>query len=238
MTQSRSLEGRIALITGASRGIGAAISKRYAAEGAHVILTARTTAALEEVYDEILALGASTSATILPMDLGNRDEVDQLGSAISQRFGRLDIFVANAAQLGELTPVTQVTPEIWDKIIDINLSAQWRMIRTLEIPLLSSPAGRAIFLTSGVSGGRGYWGPYAVSKTALEALARTWADEVSHTNLRINLINPGAVRTSMRAEAYPGEDPSTVLAPNQITDLFVKLGSSDFKGNGETHLAQ
>ena len=238
MTQSRSLEGRIALITGASRGIGAAISKRYAAEGAHVILTARTTAALEEVYDEILALGTSTSATILPMDLGNRDEVDQLGSAISQRFGRLDIFVANAAQLGELTPVTQVTPEIWDKIIDINLSAQWRMIRTLEMPLLSSPAGRAIFLTSGVSGGRGYWGPYAVSKTALEALARTWADEVSHTNLRINLINPGAVRTSMRAEAYPGEDPSTVLTPSQITDLFVKLGSSDFKGNGETHLAQ
>ncbi|MGA0314075.1 MAG: SDR family NAD(P)-dependent oxidoreductase [Alphaproteobacteria bacterium] len=238
MTQSRSLEGRIALITGASRGIGAAISKRYAAEGAHVILTARTTAALEEVYDEILALGTSTSATILPMDLGNRDEVDQLGSAISQRFGRLDIFVANAAQLGELTPVTQVTPEIWDKIIDINLSAQWRMIRTLEIPLLSSPAGRAIFLTSGVSGGRGYWGPYAVSKTALEALARTWADEVSHTNLRINLINPGAVRTSMRAEAYPGEDPSTVLAPSQISDIFVKLGSSDFKGNGETHLAQ
>ncbi len=112
------------------------------------------------------------------------------------------------------------------------------MIRTLEIPLLSSPAGRAIFLRSGVSGGRGYWGPYAVSKTALEALARTWADEVSHTNLRINLINPGAVRTSMRAEAYPGEDPSTVLAPSQITDLFVKLGSSDFKGNGETHLAQ
>ena len=238
MTQSRSLEGRIALITGASRGIGAAISKRYAAEGAHVILTARTTAALEEVYDEILALGTSTSATILPMDLGNRDEVDQLGSAISQRFGRLDIFVANAAQLGELTPVTQVAPEIWDKTIEINLSAQWRMIRTLEIPLLSSPAGRAIFLTSGVSGGRGYWGPYAVSKTALEALAHTWADEVSHTNLRINLINPGAVRTSMRAEAYPGEDPSTVLTPSQITDLFVKLGSSDFKGNGETHLAQ
>ncbi len=238
MTQSRSLEGRIALITGASRGIGAAISKRYAAEGAHVILTARTTAALEEVYDEILALGTSTSATILPMDLANRDEIDQLGSAISQRFGRLDIFVANAAQLGELTPVTQVASEIWDKTIEINLSAQWRMIRTLEIPLLSSPAGRAIFLTSGVSGGRGYWGPYAVSKTALEALARTWADEVSHTNLRINLINPGAVRTSMRAEAYPGEDPSTVLTPSQITDLFVKLGSSDFKGNGETHLAQ
>ncbi len=238
MTQSRSLEGRIALITGASRGIGAAISKRYAAEGAHVILTARTTAALEEVYDEILALGTSTSATILPMDLANRDEIDQLGSAISQRFGRLDIFVANAAQLGELTPVTQVAPEIWDKTIEINLNAQWRMIRTLEMSLLSSPAGRAIFLTSGVSGGRGYWGPYAVSKTALEALARTWADEVSHTNLRINLINPGAVRTSMRAEAYPGEDPSTVLAPSQITDLFVKLGSSDFKGNGETHLAQ
>ena len=238
MTPSRSLEGRIALITGASRGIGAAISKRYASEGAHVILTARTTAALEEVYDEILALGTSTSATILPMDLGNRDEVDQLGSAISRRFGRLDIFVANAAQLGELTPVTQVAPETWDKTIEINLSAQWRMIRTLEIPLLSSPAGGAIFLTSGVSGGRGYWGPYAVSKTALEALARTWADEVSHTNLRINLINPGAVRTSMRAEAYPGEDPSTVLAPSQITDLFVKLGSSDFKGNGETHLAQ
>ena len=238
MSKSRSLEGRIALITGASRGIGAAVSKRYAAEGAHVILTARTTAALEEIYDEILASGTNTSATILPMDIGNKDEVDQLGSAIGQRFGRLDIFVANAAQLGELTPVAQVAPEIWDKIIEINLSAQWRMIRSLETLLLSSAAGRAIFLTSGVSGGRGYWGPYAVSKAALEALARTWAEEVSHTNFRINLINPGAVRTSMRAEAYPGEDPSTILDASRITDIFVKLASSYFEGNGETHLAQ
>jgi NAD(P)-dependent dehydrogenase (short-subunit alcohol dehydrogenase family) len=238
MSKSRSLEGRIALITGASRGIGAAVSKRYAAEGAHVILTARTTAALEEIYDEILTSGTNTSATILPMDIENKDEVDQLGSAISQRFGRLDIFVANAAQLGELTPVAQVAPEIWDKIIEINLSAQWRMIRSLETLLLTSAAGRAIFLTSGVSGGRGYWGPYAVSKAALEALARTWAEEVSHTNFRINLINPGAVRTSMRAEAYPGEDPSTIPDPSRITDIFVKLASSYFEGNGETHLAQ
>jgi len=232
------LEGRVALITGASRGIGAAIARRFSAEGAHVILTARTKAGLEEVDDQIRAAGAEQSATLLPMDIRNREDIDKMGAAIMQRFGRLDVFVANAAILGEMTPLSQVDPDGWDEIIDINLTAQWRMIRSLEPALLASPSGRALFLTSGVSGGRAYWAGYAITKSAIDALARTWAQEMAKTNLKINLVNPGAVRTSMRADAYPGEDPETLPHPDEITDIFVRLASEDFDRTGETFNAQ
>jgi len=232
------LEGRVALITGASRGIGAAIARRFSAEGAHVILTARTKAGLEEVDDQIRAAGAEQGATLLPMDIRNREDIDKMGAAIMQRFGRLDVFVANAAILGEMTPLSQVDPDGWDEIIDINLTAQWRMIRSLEPALLASPSGRALFLTSGVSGGRAYWAGYAITKSAIDALARTWAQEMAKTNLKINLVNPGAVRTSMRADAYPGEDPETLPHPDEITDIFVRLASEDFDRTGETFNAQ
>lgn len=235
MTQSdRPLEGRTALITGASRGIGAAVARRFAAEGAHVVLTARTVAGLEEVDDEIRQTnGDDHSATLVPLDLGDFEELDKLGPALARRFGKLDILVANAAILGDLTPIAQIEPEAWDEIVKINLTANWRLLRTLEPLLRASDAGRAIFMTSGVSGGRAFWGGYAVTKTAVEALARTWAEELAQTPVRINTIDPGAVRTNMRADAYPGEDPETLPAPDDITDRFVELASPEFDRTGQ-----
>ncbi len=235
MAPQKSLEGRVALITGASRGIGAAIAKRFASEGADVIIAARTLESLKEVDDEIRSTQKGLSATILPLDLKNRDEISQIGPAVLERYGRLDIFVGNAAILGELTPLSQTEAECWDEVLDVNLTAQWLLIKSLETALLCSPAGRAIFLTSGVSGGRGYWSGYSVTKSGLEALAKTWAEETSKTNLRVNLVNPGAVRTAMRAEAYPGEDPMTLPHPDEITDIFVQLASPSLKETGKIY---
>ena len=233
------LNGRIALVTGASRGVGAAIAKRYAAEGAQVILTARTQAGLEEVDDAIRAASDSAlPATLVPLDLRNGDDIDRLAGAIAERFGRLDIMVANAAVLGEMTPVSHIEPKDWDEVVAVNLTANWRLVRAMEGLLLASGSGRAIFLTSGVAGGRAYWGGYAVTKTAVEALARTWAEEMDKTALRINTVNPGSVRTAMRAQAYPGEDPATLKSPDDITDIFVELASTDCARHGETVNAQ
>jgi len=228
------LSGRVALITGASRGIGAAVAKRYAAEGAKVILTARTVAGLEEVDDDIRAeLGQDAQATLVPLDLENFEEIDKLTPAIAGRFGKLDILVGNAGLLGEMTPLVQIEPESWQQIIDINLTANWRLIRALQPLLLASEAGRAMFLTTGVAGGRAYWGGYAISKTALEAMVITWAQEMAETALKVNLINPGAVRTSMRASAYPGEDPMSLPAPEEITDIFVDLADVNCKHSAQ-----
>ncbi len=228
------LSGRIALITGASRGIGAAVARRFAAEGAQVILTARTVGGLEEVDDAIRqASGGEAEATLVPMDLTLAEEIDTLGPSIAQRFGRLDILVGNAGVLGTMTPAHQIRPEEWDQVMAVNLTANWRLIRTLDPLLRISDAGRAMFVTSGVAGGRAYWGTYAVSKTALEALVITWAQETAKTGLRINLINPGVVRTGMRAEAYPGEDPMTLPAPDEITDVFVELAVPECTRHGE-----
>lgn len=233
------LQGRVALITGASRGIGAAIARRYAAEGAQVVLVARTVAGLEEVDDAIRTASAGNNqATLVPIDLHVGEDIDKLAQAIAQRFGKLDILVGNAAILGEMTPVSQIEPESWDEVVNINLTANWRLIRGLEALLLASDAGRAMFVTSGVSGGRAYWGSYAVTKTALEALARTWAQEMEKTNLRINIVNPGAVRTGMRAKAYPDEDPMTLPPAKDVTDVFVELASVDCPHHGETLSAQ
>jgi NAD(P)-dependent dehydrogenase (short-subunit alcohol dehydrogenase family) len=235
----RRLRGRVALITGASRGIGAAIARRYAAEGAQVVLAARTVAGLEEVDDAIRTASAGeTSATLVPIDLRDADDIGKLAAAIAQRFGRLDVLVGNAAILGEMTPVAQIESRDWDAVLDINLTANWRLIRALEPLLLASDSGRAIFVTSAVAGGRAYWGAYAVSKTALEALARTWAEEREKTSLRINIVNPGAVRTSMRAKAYPAEDPMTLPPPKDITEIFVELAEAGCSRHGETLSAQ
>lgn len=227
------LAGRIALITGASRGIGAAVAKRFAAEGAHVILTARTTGGLEEVDDAIRAQGGQ-SATLVPVDLLDYEKIDQLGGAIAQRFGRLDILVGNAGRLGILSPMSHIDPKIWDRTLSLNLTANWRLIRIMEPLLKLSPAGRAIFVTSGASDGKHpYWGVYAISKAGLESMVKTWAGELNKTKVHANLINPGPTRTRMRAEAYPGEDPLKLKTPDDVTEDFVTLAMASDTRHGE-----
>lgn len=227
------LEGRVALITGASRGIGAAVAKRFAAEGAHVILVARTVGGLEEVDDAIRARGGE-EATLVPLDLTLLEAIDELGARVAERFGRLDILVGNAATLGVLSPMGHIDPEVWDQVIALNLTANWRLIRSFDPLLRESEAGRAIFVTSGVAGGvHPYWGAYAVSKAALEALVRTYAGEVTKTRVRVNLVDPGAVRTRMRAQAFPGEDPETLPPPESVTDAFVELAEPACARHGE-----
>jgi len=218
------LADRIALITGASRGIGRAIALAYAREGAHVILIARGVKALEDVDDEIRALGGT--ASLAPLDLADGEKIDNLGPTIYERWGRLDILVANAGILGPLSPLSHISSEDWDEALTINLTANWRLIRTLDPLLRQSDAGRAIFLTSGaVQNIRAYWGPYAVSKAALEALAKTYAAETVTTPLHVNLVNPGATATAMRAQAMPGEDQTTLPAPEDVAQVFVDLAS-------------
>jgi len=227
------LAGRIALVTGASRGIGRAVARRYAQEGADLILTARTVGALEELDDEIRAISGKTSL-LVPMDLRNHDTIDQLGAGLYERYGRLDVLVGNAGVLGQMSPLTHIDPPAWQEVIDVNLTANWRLIRSLDPLLRQSEAGRAIFVTSGL--GRmpiAYWGPYATSKAGLEMLVRTYAAEVSKTKLRVNLIDPGIVRTSMRAKAFPGENPMSLKPPEAITDRFVDLAEVACTLNGE-----
>ncbi|PPC99645.1 MAG: oxidoreductase [Hyphomicrobium sp.] len=227
-----SLKGRIALVTGASRGIGRAVALGLAKAGAHVIITARSLAALEALDDEIQNAGGS--ATLLQLDLKKGDRVDQLGPTLFQRWKHIDILVANAGILGPLSPLGHVTEDGFVTTIDINLTANWRLIRTLEPLLKQSDGGRAIFLTSGAASGKyAYWGPYAASKAGLEALVKTWAAELESTNVRANLINPGAVRTGMRAKAFPGEDAMTLPAPEELVPMFLELASSACKRNGE-----
>lgn len=226
------LDGRIALITGASRGIGRAVALAIAREGAHVVLLARTQGALEEVDDEIREAGGS--ATLLPLDLRNGDKLDALGPTLFQRWGKLDVLVGNAGILGPLSPLGHITADAWSDVININLTANWRLIRTCDPLLRKSDAGRAIFVTSGASSGHhAYWGPYAVSKAGLEALVKTYAQEVERTPVRTNLISPGAVRTAMRAKAYPGEEPEKLPPPEELAPLFVELASPDCTLNGE-----
>ena len=237
MTGKR-LDGRIALITGASRGIGAAIAKRYSAEGAQIVLTARTTGGLEEVDDAIRQAGGD-GATLVPLDLAESDAIDRLGASIYERFGRLDVLVGNAGLLGTLSPMAHVEPDTWDAVMQINLTANWRLIRSLDPLLRASDAGRAIFATSGV--GQAvvpYWGPYAVSKAALEMMVKIYAAEIAKTAIRANIVNPGSTRTGMRASAFPGEDPMSLPAPEEITGVFVDLAEVACSMNGEVVQAQ
>lgn len=225
------LTDRIALITGASRGIGRAVARAFAREGAHVVAVARNTGALEELDDEITGLGGS--ATLIRLNLSDGPKVDALGPTLYERWGRLDILVGNAGILGPLSPLGHVSESDWDQVMAVNLTVNWRLIRTLDPLLRKSDAGRAIFVSSGAAQKcRPYWGPYSVSKAALEALVKTYAGEVADSPVRANLINPGAVATAMRAKAMPGEDPETLVKPDDIMDAFVKLALPDFTQNG------
>ncbi len=231
------LKGKIALITGASRGIGAAVAKKYAKEGAHVIITARTIGGLEEIDDEIQKFGGK--ATLVPLNLLEQDKIDQLAFNIKEKFGKLDILVGNAAMLGGLGPLSHGKPEKWENVIKLNLTTNWRLIRGFDPLLKLSENGRVIFVTSGVTKGVfPYWGPYAVSKAALETLAETYAAECTSTNIKVNLVDPGVVRTKMRAEAMPGENPEKLTEPENITDIFVKLAENKLKESGKIFKAQ
>ncbi|HEY0900985.1 MAG TPA: SDR family NAD(P)-dependent oxidoreductase [Micavibrio sp.] len=226
------LSGRVALVTGASRGIGAAVAKAYAQAGAHVILTSRTTGALEEVDDAIQAAGGTS--TIMPLNMLDLDKVDVMGPAIAEKFGRLDIAVGNAAMLGSLTPLGHVDAKEWARVMDLNVNANFRLIRTLDPLLRASDAGRMILVTSSLAQTpRAYWGAYAVSKAALESLGKVYAAETATTPLRVNMIDPGATRTAMRAKAYPGEDPAKPKAPEACVPLFLELAAAACTAHGE-----
>jgi NAD(P)-dependent dehydrogenase (short-subunit alcohol dehydrogenase family) len=221
------LNQKIALVTGASRGIGAAVAKRFAAEGAHVILTGRTVGGLEAVDDEIQKI-TGKPATIVPLDLRQMDMIDSLGAQIYERFGKLDILVGNAATLGTLSPLAHANPAEFEDVMTINVTANYRLLRALDPLLRLAKAGRVMMVTSGAAVTPvAYWGAYAASKAALEHMTLTYAAEMGMTTVRTNLIDPGAVRTAMRAKAFPGEDPLSLPAPEAITDLFVRLAEAD-----------
>jgi NAD(P)-dependent dehydrogenase (short-subunit alcohol dehydrogenase family) len=226
------LAGKIALITGASRGIGAAVAERFARAGAHVVLAARTVGGLEEVDDKVRAAGGS--ATLVPVDLRDFIKIDELAAALFDRYGRLDVLVGNAAEFGVFSPVGHIDPAIWAEVIDLNLTANWRLIRAMDPLLRAAPAGRAIFVTSGVARGVfPYWGPYAVSKAGLEMLVKIYAGEITKTRVRANLIDPGIVRTRLRARAFPGEDPASLPPPESVCDAFLALALPGSTCNGE-----
>lgn len=233
---SKRLDGRIALITGASRGIGRAVALKFAEEGAHVIAVGRTQGALEDLDDAIRAIGGQT--TLVPLDITRGDELDKVGAAIFERWGKLDILVGNAGRLGPLGPITHTSPAEWDKTLDLNLTANWRLLRSVDPLLRQSDAGRVIFVTSTVGAEpRAYWNAYAVSKAALEHMARIYAAEVEKTAIKVNLVNPGGTRTAMRAEAMPGENPEDVKPPETVTGLFVDLADPAFDKSGELFTA-
>ena len=226
------LAGRVALITGASRGVGAAVAKAYAAEGAHVILVARTVGGLEEVDDQIQAAGGQ--ATLVPLDLTEMDGIDRLAAGVFERWKRLDVLVGNAGMLGQLSPLGHIQPSVWDKAFALNVTANWRLIRAFDPLLRQSEAGRAIFVTSGATRRlRAYWGVYSASKAALEALALTYAREVEKTAVRVNLYNPGGTRTGMRAQAFPGEDPASLPPPEHVCETMVRLAEPSFAATGQ-----
>jgi NAD(P)-dependent dehydrogenase (short-subunit alcohol dehydrogenase family) len=217
------LDGKLALITGASRGLGAAVAKRFAAEGAHVILTARTVGGLEEVDDEITKLGGT--ATLAPLDLMEADKLEMMAASIHQRFGKLDVLVSCAGYLGALMPVGHVDAKTWDKTLGINLTANLRLIRAYDPLLRGSEAGRALFATcEAARDPKAFWGPYAASKAGLEALVASYAREVAKTPIKAMTIDPGPMATRLRRDAYPGEDQTTLPSPEDsvVTNRFVE----------------
>ncbi|WP_424135818.1 SDR family NAD(P)-dependent oxidoreductase [Roseomonas chloroacetimidivorans] len=220
---SAPLKGRVALITGASRGIGAATAVELARLGAHCVITGRSQGGLEETDDAIRALGGA--ATLLPFDfIKDGDKLDPLGPSIVERFGRLDILVHAAGLLGTLTPVAHITPKDWSEVVAVNLTAAWRLIRTLDPPLRASDSGRAVILTTDrARNPKAYWGAYGATKAGLEHLVTTWAAEVAHTPLRVNLYDPGPVNTRLRSTAMPGEDPMSIAQPADVAPRIAAL---------------
>ncbi len=226
------LAGRIALITGASRGLGAAVAERFAAEGAHLILVARTQGGLEETDDRVRAAGGE--ATLVPLDLTQFDEIDRMAAAVAGRFGRLDILVGNAGVLPPLTPVGHLSPKDWQAAMDLNVTANWRLLRAFDPGLRLSEAGRVIMVTSAAAmDAFAYWAAYAASKAALETLVSSYAKEVVKTSIRANLLDPGTVRTAMREQAFPGEDPETVRPPEAVAPVFVSLAEAACTMHGQ-----
>lgn len=242
MTPVIDLTNRVALVSGASRGIGYFLAKQLAAAGAHVIAVARTVGGLEELDDEIKAEHARSGrgeATLVPLDLTDFPGIDRLGGAIHERWGRLDILVANAGVLGVIAPLGHVEAKVFDRVIAVNVTGTWRLIRAVDPLLRRSDAGRAIILSSGAAhSARAFWGPYAASKAAVEALARSWADETKNLPLRVNSVDPGATRTAMRAEAMPGENPATLPHPAEVAAGIIRLADPALIETGQIYQAR
>jgi NAD(P)-dependent dehydrogenase (short-subunit alcohol dehydrogenase family) len=232
---------RVALITGASRGVGRAAALALAAAGCHVVALARTVGALEELDDQIRALrpDVETPTTLAPCDLRDFPAIDRLGEALHKRWGRLDVLVGNAGALGPLSPLHHVDPKQWDELMAVNVTANWRLIRALDPLLRQSQAGRAAFITSDAASRaelRAYWGPYAVSKAALDTLVRTYAAETVNTSaIRVMLVNPGPLRTRLRASAMPGEDPTTLRTPEELAAKIVALCAPEWRETGKLY---
>ncbi|MFN3834753.1 MAG: SDR family NAD(P)-dependent oxidoreductase [Glycocaulis sp.] len=232
MTDTKTLSGRVALVTGASRGLGYATAKALAATGTHVIATARTRGGLEALDDEISAAGGS--ATLVPMDLMTPDGIEKLAEAVQGRWGKLDILIANAGSLGKLMPAHQIPSKVWNEVMAVNLIAPARLIRAFEPMLRASEAGRAVFVTtSETAKTRAYWAAYGASKAGLEALVKSWAAELADSSVRVNLVDPGRMRTAMRTRAVPGENPETVPLPETVTPVLVELASPGETRHGE-----
>lgn len=227
------LKGRIALVTGASRGIGRETAKAFAKAGAHVIALARTVGGLEELDDEIKAAGGT--ATLVPLDLTDFDALDRLGLSIFDRWGKLDILVGNGAILGPIGPLNHIDPKVFERVLAVNVTANYRLIRSMDPLLRASDAGRAIFLSSGAgSNAYAYWGLYGASKAALDLMCRDWAEEIRNiTPIKVMLVNPGRTRTKMRAEAAPGEDPMSLPAPDEITPYLVDMAAPAWQETGK-----
>jgi len=230
----RPLSGRIALVTGASRGIGYAAALALARAGAHVVALARTVGGLEELDDAIKTAGSS--ATLTPLDIRDYGGLYKLAAALAERYGRLDALVGNAALGPVPSPLDHIQPETWDEVMAVNVTANWHLIRAMDPLLKRSDAGRAVFVTSGVvASARAYRAPYSVSKAALNTLARTYADETSSTSVRVNLFSPGPTRTRMRALVMPGEDPMTLPPPEEVAEKIVDLCLPSFCETGKLY---
>lgn len=230
MTTKTDLVDKVVLVTGASRGIGYAAARECAARGAHVIAVARTVGGLEELDDEIQAMGGS--ATLVPVDLMDYEAIDRLGAAVFERWGHLDGLIANAGQLGTISPVPHIDPAEFEKTLAVNVTANFRLLRSFDVLLRQSEAGRVAFVSSGAANKAGpYWGLYAASKAALNALAKSYAAEMEQTTVKTNVFYPGVVRTAMRAKAVPGEDPETLRKPSLIAPNLVDLVSPEWQHN-------
>ena len=227
-----SFQGRIALVTGASRGIGRAAALALADAGAHVIAVARTVGGLEELDDEIQAKGGTT--TLVPLDLKDSAGIDRMGAAIFERWGKLDMLLANAGILGTITPITHLAPKMWDEVIAINLTSNFRLIRSLDQLLRLSDAGRAVFVSSAAAvKNMPFWGGYAISKAGLDTMVKTYAGELTGTTVKVNLFYPGPTRTGMRAKAMPGEDPMSLPAPEELCPWILEMLAPGYDATGE-----